>query len=53
MDLGNIGYRVAETFAKGLNARIIVYDPYIPRERVKSLGYEYAESLEEDFPRAT
>ncbi|MDK6029145.1 D-isomer specific 2-hydroxyacid dehydrogenase family protein [Ignisphaera sp. 4213-co] len=45
--LGNIGSRVAEILSKGFGAKIIVYDPYIPRERVEQLSYKYATSLEE------
>lgn len=47
--LGNIGSRVAEILSKGFGARIVVYDPYISRERVESLGYGYVESLKELF----
>ncbi|MEM1644717.1 MAG: D-isomer specific 2-hydroxyacid dehydrogenase family protein [Ignisphaera sp.] len=45
--LGNIGSRVAEVLSKGFGARIVVYDPYIPREKIESYGYRYATTLEE------
>jgi len=47
--LGNIGSRVAEILSRGFNTRIVVYDPYVSKERIKSLGYNYAESLKELF----
>jgi len=47
--LGNIGSRVAEILSKGFNTRIVVYDPYVPREKIESLGYKYVESLKELF----
>lgn len=37
--LGRIGYRVAELL-RAFGARIIVYDPYVADERVKSVGGE-------------
>lgn len=43
--LGNIGSRVAEIVSRGFGAGVVVYDPYVPREKVESLGYAYAESL--------
>ncbi|MEM3346332.1 MAG: D-isomer specific 2-hydroxyacid dehydrogenase family protein [Desulfurococcaceae archaeon] len=48
---GNIGSRVAEILAKGFNTKIVVYDPYVPREKVEALGYEYAKTLEEVFSK--
>lgn len=47
--LGNIGSRVAEILSKGFGAKIMVYDPYIPRDKVEKLGYKYVESLSELF----
>ncbi|MCD6535653.1 MAG: hydroxyacid dehydrogenase [Thaumarchaeota archaeon] len=37
---GNIGSRVIEILVKGFNARVLVYDPYISEEKVKSMGGE-------------
>lgn len=45
--LGTIGSRVAEILSRGFGAKIVVYDPYVPRERAESMGYKYASSLEE------
>jgi D-3-phosphoglycerate dehydrogenase len=45
--LGNIGSRVAEILSKGFGAKVVVYDPYIPREKVEQLGYRYVSKLEE------
>uniref|UniRef100_A0A7C2VNG1 Hydroxyacid dehydrogenase n=1 Tax=Ignisphaera aggregans TaxID=334771 RepID=A0A7C2VNG1_9CREN len=45
--LGNIGSRVAEILSKGFGAKIVAYDPYVPKEKVESLGYKYAKTLEE------
>ncbi|MEM0060229.1 MAG: D-isomer specific 2-hydroxyacid dehydrogenase family protein [Desulfurococcaceae archaeon] len=42
---GNIGSRVAEILKKGFNSRIVVYDPYAPRDKIIEAGYEYAENL--------
>ncbi|RLF22722.1 MAG: hydroxyacid dehydrogenase [Thermoprotei archaeon] len=36
---GNIGSRVVELL-RALGAHILVYDPYVPKERVRSLGAE-------------
>ena len=47
--LGNIGSRVAEILSRGFNTRIVVYDPYLSKEKVESLGYKYVESLGELF----
>lgn len=47
--LGNIGSRVAEILSKGFNTRVVVYDPYVPRDRIESLGYKYVKSLKELF----
>ena len=49
---GNIGSRVAEIFRKGFGARVVVYDPYVPPERVRELGCEYVEKLEELLTQA-
>ncbi len=46
---GNIGSRVAEILAKGFNARIVVYDPYVDPERVKALNAEIVDSLKKLF----
>lgn len=42
---GNIGSRVAEILKKGFNARIVVYDPFVPRDKILESGYEYANNL--------
>jgi Phosphoglycerate dehydrogenase and related dehydrogenases len=42
---GNIGSRVAEILKKGFNARIVVYDPFVPRDKILEFGYEYANNL--------
>jgi len=47
--LGNIGSRVAEILSKGFGAKIVVYDPYIPKDKVEKLGYKYTRSLKELF----
>lgn len=44
---GNIGSRVAEILRNGFNAKVIVYDPYVPKEHVERLGCIYVESLDE------
>lgn len=49
---GNIGSRVAEILAKGFGSKVIVYDPYVPRSRVESMGFEYATTLEEVFSKS-
>jgi len=46
---GNIGSRVAEILAKGFNAKIVVYDPYVSKETVEALGYRYVSDLKELF----
>ena len=46
---GNIGSRVAEILSKGFGAKIVVYDPYVPKDKVEKLGYKYVESLRELF----
>lgn len=42
---GNIGSRVAEILRNGFNAKVLVYDPYIPKERIASAGFEPVEDL--------
>jgi len=49
---GNIGSRVAEIFRKGFGARVVVYDPYVPPERVRELGCEPVGRLEELLTQA-
>lgn len=49
--LGRIGGLVAERL-KGLNMRVIGYDPYIPSERFKKAGVERCETLEELLKKA-
>lgn len=36
--IGNIGGRVAEIFAKGFNARVIAFDPYVTPEQASKVG---------------
>ncbi len=36
--IGNIGSRVAEIFAKGFNARVLAYDPYVKPEDAEKVG---------------
>lgn len=36
--LGNIGSRVAEILIKGFKARVLAYDPYLPKDQVRALG---------------
>jgi len=38
--IGNIGSRVAEILTKGFGSRVIAYDPYVPKEKVKELNVE-------------
>ncbi|MEM4717808.1 MAG: D-isomer specific 2-hydroxyacid dehydrogenase family protein [Desulfurococcaceae archaeon] len=42
---GNIGSRVAEILRKGFNSKIVVYDPFGPRDKVLEAGYDYANTL--------
>ena len=35
---GNIGSRVAEILVRGFGSRVLAYDPYVPEERIKSVG---------------
>lgn len=35
---GNIGSRVAEILVKGFGSKVLAYDPYVPEERIKSVG---------------
>jgi len=36
--IGNIGGRVAEIFAKGFNARVLAFDPYVKPEEAARIG---------------
>jgi D-3-phosphoglycerate dehydrogenase len=49
---GNIGSRVAEIFRRGFGSRVLVYDPYVPPERVRELGCEPVSRLEELLTQA-
>lgn len=44
---GNIGSRVAEILRKGFDTKVIVYDPYVPEERMKALETTPANSIYE------
>ena len=44
---GNIGFRVAEILRNGFEAKVLVYDPYVSPEKIKSLGCEPIEKLED------
>jgi len=44
--LGRIGGQVAQ-IAKVLKMNVLVYDAYMSREKIESMGYDYAESLEQ------
>lgn len=44
---GNIGSRVAEIIRKGFKARVVVYDPYVPVEKIRELECEPVEKLED------
>jgi len=35
---GNIGSRVAEILIKGFGSKVLAYDPYVPKERIKAIG---------------
>jgi len=35
---GNIGSRVAEILAKGFGSKVLVYDPYVPQEKIREAG---------------
>lgn len=35
---GNIGERVVEILKNGFNSKILVYDPYVSKEKIKKLG---------------
>ncbi len=43
---GNIGSRVGEILVKGFGCRVLVYDPYVPREKVREYGCIPVENLE-------
>lgn len=43
---GNIGSRVAEILINGFGSKVLVYDPYVDPERIKSVGAHPMESLE-------
>jgi D-3-phosphoglycerate dehydrogenase len=49
---GNIGSRVAEILRNGFEAKVLVYDPYVPPEKIKSLGCEPVEKLEDLLRRS-
>lgn len=48
---GNIGSRVAEILASGFGSKVVVYDPYVQKNKVESQGFEYATTLEEVFSK--
>lgn len=45
--LGRIGRYVAGIIKNGFQMNVLVYDPYIDRAGVESLGYQWASTLEE------
>lgn len=44
---GNIGSRVAEILRNGFGTKVIAYDPYVPKERMKALGVVPVSSIAE------
>ncbi|MCL6501744.1 MAG: phosphoglycerate dehydrogenase [Pirellulales bacterium] len=48
--LGRIGQAVASR-ARGLEMRVLGYDPFVSRERAQELGVQLVESVEELLPR--
>lgn len=49
---GNIGSRVAGIFRRGFGARVVVYDPYVPPEKIRELGCEPVKNLEDLLKQA-
>lgn len=44
---GYIGSRTAQILRLGFNARVLVYDPHVPKEKVEDMGFEYREELDD------
>ncbi|MEM4487067.1 MAG: D-isomer specific 2-hydroxyacid dehydrogenase family protein [Zestosphaera sp.] len=42
---GNIGSRVATILRSGFGANVVVYDPYIPKQKVEEAGFQYYSDL--------
>lgn len=45
--MGNIGYRVANIFQRGLGCNIIAYDPLLPQDAWADIPHKRAQTLEE------
>jgi phosphoglycerate dehydrogenase-like enzyme len=45
--MGNIGYRVASIFQRGLNCNVIAYDPLLPQDVWTDILHKRAQTLEE------
>ncbi len=44
---GNIGSRVGEILVKGFGCKVLVYDPYIPHDKIREYGCIPVENLDE------
>ena len=49
---GNIARIVAKILAGGFDAKVIAYDPYMPKEAMESFGYEKVETVAEIIERS-
>lgn len=45
--LGRIGLLTAKMAKDGFNMKVLVYDPFLNPEKVKALGYDYAENIDD------
>lgn len=44
---GRIGRELASMAKNGFRMRVVVHDPYVTKEAVEALGYEYADDMDE------
>lgn len=45
--MGNIGYRVANIFQRGLSCNVVAYDPLLPQDAWADIPHKRAQTLEE------
>ncbi len=49
---GNIARRVAKILVNGFDMKVVAYDPYVPEDKMKAMGFEKCETVRELLPKA-
>ena len=49
---GNIARRVAKILVNGFDMKVVAYDPYVPEDKMKAMGFEKCGTVRELLPKA-